>query len=473
MTETLNESTAVVMDDAAIAKLKQSIRGALVTPGDPSYDEERRVYNGMIDKRPAMIVKCMDVADVMAAVELARSQNLLLAIRGGGHNAAGLGLCDGGLVIDLSLMKGIRLDLTAGTIRVEGGCTLRDIDHATQPFGKAVPTGILSTTGIAGLTLGGGLGHLSRKYGLAIDSLVEADVVLADGRLVTASDRENQDLFWAIRGGGGNFGVITSFKFRLHDAGTVYGGPMLWHIEDAAEIMPFYRDFILNAPNDVYCYFAFLTVPPVPMFPEALHLKKMCGLLWCITGSEEDAARHVDVFREFKKPVLDFAGPIPFATLQGLFDPLYPKGLQWYWKADFVKDLPDEAIALNIKFGNDLPTPHSTMHMYPVNGACHDRKNEDTAFSYRDANWAQVIVGVDPDPANNQKMSAWAKAYWEALHPFSSGGAYVNFMMEEGQERVRASYRDNYDRLMRIKSQYDPNNLFRVNQNIQPEPVVA
>lgn len=469
MISTIEKGTSRLLDDEALQSFRNSIRGNVITANDPSYNEERSVYNGMINRNPALIVKCRDVADVISAVKFANEQNVLLAIRGGGHNAGGLGVCDDGLVIDLSLMKGTRIDLEANTIRVEGGCVLGDIDHATQPFGKAVPTGILSSTGISGLTLGGGLGHLTRKYGLAIDSLLEADLVLANGELVTASEKKNPDLFWAIRGGGGNFGVVTSFLFTLQDAGTVHGGPMLWHIEESEEILRFYRDFILKASNDVYCYFAFLTVPPVPIFPTELHLKKMCGLLWCNIGDTALSTKDAfDSFRKFKKPALDYAGPIAFAALQSMFDPLYPKGMQWYWKADFVKELSDEAIKLNVKYGNKLPTPHSTMHLYPINGQVHNKKNDDTAFSYRDANWAQVIVGVDPDPNNGEKLANWTREYWTALHPFSAGGAYINFLMEEGEDRVRASYRENYDMLAKIKSKYDPMNLFRVNQNIEP-----
>ena len=465
---TLEKSTGFQIDETVFQNFKGAIRGQIILASDPTYNDERKVYNAMIDKHPAMIVKCRDVADVIACVNFGRENKILTAIRSGGHNAGGLGLCDDGLVIDLSLMKGIRVDLNANTVRVEGGCLLGDIDHALQAFGKAVPSGILSTTGIAGLMLGGGVGHLSRAYGLTIDSLIEADVVLANGKLTTASEQENSDLFWAIRGGGGNFGVVTSFLFKLSDAGTIYGGPMLWHIADAEEMLRFYRDFILKAPNTIYCYFAFLTVPPVPIFPAELHLKKMCGLVWCNVGDVDKATAAVNVFRDYKKPALDYVGPIPYAALQGIFDALYPTGLQWYWKADFVKDLSDEAIKLNVKHGNKLPTTQSSMHMYPINGAGHNKKNNDTAFAYRDANWAQVMVGVDADAANKGKLETWAKEYWEALHPFSSGGAYINFMMEEGQERVKASYRDNYDRLAKVKAKYDSDNFFRVNQNIQP-----
>lgn len=469
MISTIEKKSDRLLDESVLQSFRSSIRGKVITASEPSYNEERSVYNGMIDRYPALIVKCRNVSDVISAVNFARVNKLVLAVRGGGHNAGGLGVCDDGVVIDLSLMNGVRVDREANTIRAEGGCLLGDIDHTTQLFGKAVPTGIFSTTGIAGLTLGGGIGHLSRKYGLAIDSLLEADVVLADGKLVTTSEKKNPDLFWAIRGGGGNFGVVTSFLFSLHDAGIVHGGPMLWPIVDSEEILRKYRDFILEAPNDIYCYFAFLTVPPVPIFPSNLHLKQMCGLVWCNIGDTPMSTKEAfDTFRKFKAPALDYTGPMAFAALQSMFDPLYPKGLQWYWKADFVKDLTDEAIKLNVKYGTKLPTPHSTMHLYPINGQAHKRKNDDTAFSYRDSNWAQVIVGIDPHPENAEKLSSWTREYWTALHPFSAGGAYINFMMDEGDDRVKASYRENYDRLAKIKEKYDPENLFKVNQNIRP-----
>ena len=464
----VRETEHFAIDDTSIGNLQASIRGIVIQRDDASYDNERAVYNGMISRYPLLIVKCRDAADVITAIRFARDHKLRLAVRGGGHNAGGLGVCDDGLVIDLSLMKGMRVDLKENTIRVEGGCLLGDIDHLTQAFGMAVPSGILSTTGITGLTLGGGLGHLSRTYGLTVDSLLEADIVLVDGTLITVNENSNSDLFWAIRGGGGNFGVIVSFLFRMHRAGTVFGGPMLWHFEHSEEMMTFYRDFILTAPNEVYGYFAFLTVPPVSLFPDELHLKKMCGIVWCLLQENRQASATLDRFRNFIKPALDYTGELPFSALQGMFDALYPKGLQWYWKADFVKELSDESIKLNVKYGEKLPTPHSTMHLYPINGAVHDKANHETAFAYRDANWAQVIVGVDPDPRKAELLSTWTKEYWQALHPFSAGGAYVNFMMEEGDERVRASYRENYPRLSEVKSRYDPENIFSVNQNIRP-----
>lgn len=467
MTTTIKEIKRI--GDALIQQLRASLRGNVILPGDASYEEERKVYNGMIEKYPSAIAKCSNVADVIACVKFAKQHSITLAICGGKHNAGGLGSCNDGLVADLSPMKGIRVNQSDNTVRVEAGCLLGDIDHALQPFGKAVPSGILSSTGIAGLTLGGGVGHLSRAYGLTIDSLLEVDIVLADGRLLTANDQQNADLFWAVKGGGGNFGVVTSFLFKMHDAGIVYGGPMLWPIEETESVMRFYRDYILTAPKNEYCYFAFVTVPPADPFPKEFQLKKMCGVVWCNIGDINKAADAVNKFRTFKKPAIDFAGPIPYAALQGLFDALYPKGLQWYWKADFIKDLSNEAIKVNYKHALELPTPSSTIHLYPINGACHDKKNSDTAFSYRDANWAQVIVGVDPNPIHKVKLSMWAKEYWDEIHPYSAGGAYINFMMEEGQDRVKASYRDNYNKLAAIKAKYDPENFFKVNQNIQPQ----
>ncbi len=461
-------TTMVVLEKAQIEVLKASLRGELIQPGDEGYDAARKVYNGMIDKRPALIARCADVADVIAAVNFGRENGLLVSIRGGRHNAGGLGICDNGLVIDLSLIRYTRVDPEAGTIRVGGGSTWGDVDHATHAFGLAVPSGIISTTGVGGLTLGGGLGYLTRKCGLAIDNLIAADVVLADGRFVTADEQHHADLFWALRGGGGNFGVVTSFMFKTHPIHTVYGGPMLWELDQAPEVIQWYRGFITQAPDDINGFFAFLIVPPGPPFPEPLHSKHMCGVVWCYTGPMEKAEETFKPIREKFPPALDFVGPIPHPALQSMFDALYPPGLQWYWKADFVNELSDEAIQLHIKHGSKVPTMHSTMHLYPVNGAAHHVGKHDTAWSYRDTTWAEVIVGVDPDPANKNRIIDWARNYWDDLHPFSAGGAYVNFMMEEGEERVRASYRDNYERLAAIKSKYDPANFFRVNQNIRP-----
>lgn len=456
------------MNSATIAKLQEGFRGEVIQPADPAYEAARKVYNGMIDKHPAVIARCVDVADIMSAVRFGRENNLLTSIRGGGHNAGGLGVCDDGLVIDLSRMKNAHVDPRAKTVRVAPGCVWGDVDHATHPFGMATPSGFISTTGVAGLTLGGGVGYLSRRYGLTIDNLLSTDVVLADGKLVTASADENADLFWAIRGGGGNFGVVTSFLFRLQPVDTVYAGPTFWSLDQTEAVMKAYREFILKAPEDIYGFFAFLTIPPVPMFPQNLHNHKVCGVMWCCTAAPDAAEKATRPMRSVGKPVLDHVGPVPFPAVQSLFDGLYPTGLQWYWRADFFKEISDASIAKHAEHGAKLPTMHSTMHMYPIDGAVHRVGAKDTAFSYRDANWAGVTVGVDPDPANRDKITKWTRDYFDAVHPYSAGGAYVNFMMEEGQERIKASFRENYNRLAAIKKKYDPENFFRVNQNIVP-----
>jgi hypothetical protein len=455
-------------NDLAV-QLKTNLHGKLVLPTDGEYDTVRKVYNGMIDKHPAMIAQCKDLQDVITCVNFARENNQLLSVRGGGHNAGGLGIADGALVIDLSSMKEIMIDAASKTVRVQGGCLLKEMDAATHEVGMTVPAGIFGTTGVAGLTLGGGLGYMTRQYGLTIDNLLEAEVVLANGSLVKASANENPDLYWALRGGGGNFGVVVSFLFKLRPAHTIYGGPMLWDISDTKEMLAWYHGFISKAPNNINGFFATLTVPPVAPFPEHLHLKKMCGVVWCYTGDLEKAEEVFKPIRAVKAPALDFVGPMPVPTLQTLFDGLYPPGLLWYWKADFVKDLPEEAIDIHVKYGMGLPTPHSSMHMYPVNGLASTIGKNETAWNYRDANYAVVIVGIDPDPANKEAIIKWARDYWDEQHAYSAGGAYVNFMMDEGEDRIKATYGDNYNKLTAIKAKYDPDNLFRVNQNIKPK----
>lgn len=445
-----------------------SLRGPLITPDHAEYDTVRALYNAMIDKRPALIARCRDVTDIITSVKFARENGMDVAIRSGGHNGAGLGSVDDGLMIDLSLLKGIHVDPQARTVRVEPGCTWSEVDHATHGFGLATPSGIIGTTGVGGLTLGGGLGHLSRRFGLTIDNLLAADVVLADGSLVTTNADEYPDLFWAIRGGGGNFGVVASFLYKLHPLTEVFAGPTLWPMEQAEEVMRWYRNFLPEAPETLNGFFAFLTVPPVAPFPEELHLKQMCGVVWCYTGPADQADAVFAPIREFGSPALHGVQAMPYPALQTAFDGLYPPGQQWYWKADFVRDLPDEAIARHVEFGRKLPSPQSTMHLYPIDGAVHRKGPLDTAFSYRDVIWAEVIVGVDPDPANAEAITTWAREYWSAVHPFSAGGAYVNMMMEEGDDRIRASYRENIDLLTTIKTRFDPTNLFHVNQNIKP-----
>jgi hypothetical protein len=451
-----------------IEEFRLKLRGALIQPTDGGYEDARKVYNGMIERKPRLIVRCADVADVIAALSFARENRLLIAVRGGGHNAGGLGVCDDGLVIDLSPIRYVQVDPDAGTVRVGGGNTWADVDHATHAFGLAVPAGIISTTGVGGLTLGGGLGYLSRKCGLTIDNLLAADMVLADGRFVTADERQNADLFWAIRGGGGNFGIVTSFLFKAHRIHTDYAGPMLWDLSQAPQVMKWYRDYITRAPEDINGFFAFMVVPPGPPFPEHLHNKKMCGIVWCYTGPMSKVEEVFKPIRGSLAPALDLVAPIPHPALQSMFDPLLPPGLQWYWKAHFFTELTDQAIERHTKFAAEIPTMLSLMHLYPINGAVHRVARKATAWSYRDAVWAQVIAGVDPDPANKERIVSWAKNYWEALRPYSAGAGYVNFIMDEGEEPVKATYRGNYERLAAVKAKYDPGNVFRVNQNIRP-----
>lgn len=453
----------------SISELRGQFRGEIIDPEDAAYEQARKVYNGMIDRRPRLIARCKDAADVIAAVRMAKASGLRVAVRGGAHNAAGSGVCDGGIVIDLALINYVKVDPLSRTVLAGGGATWGDVDHATHAFGLAVPSGIISTTGVGGLTLGGGMGHLTRKCGLTIDNLLSVDVVLADGRFVTANSDENADLFWAVRGGGGNFGIVTSFLFQAHPVATVCAGPMLWNLEDASDVMRWYREFIMQAPEDMNGFFAMMTVPPGPPFPEGLQLRKMCGIVWCYLGSLEQANTMLEPLRSYRPPAFEHFAPMPFPMLQGMFDAIYPTGLHWYWKADFFRELNDTAIEKHMEHAQLLPTWQSGMHLYPVNGKVHRVGADETAFGYRDAVWSQVIVGVDPDPANREKITGWARSYHEALHPYSAGGAYLNFMMEEGDERVRAAYRGNYSRLAAIKAKYDPDNFFCVNQNIRPE----
>jgi hypothetical protein len=458
------------MQDTGIADFKVGLRGQLIEPKDEGYDEARALYNGMIDKRPRMIARCADVADVINAVNFGRDNNLLIAIRGGGHNGPGLGSCDDGLVIDLSAMKGVRVDPASRTVRVGPGCTQGDVDHATHAFGLAVPAGIVGTTGIAGLTLGGGTGYLTRKHGLTIDSLIEADVVLADGRFVTASATQNEDLFWALRGGGGNFGVVTSFLFQAHPAGMIYGGPIMWDIKHARQVMQWYRDFLPKAPLDLGVFIGIKTVPSTEPFPKEIWGKKIVALIGAWNGSAAEGEKaFAPIRKELPAAILDWVGPMPFPVLQSLFDGLLPKGLQWYWKGAYVKELPDAAIDLHLEYAMKAPSELSLVHLYPIDGAVHRVGKDETAWSCRDATWSMVIAGIDPDPAKAAELKRWGRSYWEAVNPYTTGGGYVNFMMgDEGDARLKATYGGNFDRLTAVKRKYDPNNLFRVNQNIKP-----
>jgi FAD/FMN-containing dehydrogenase len=458
------------MTDKIALALQDSLRGRLIGPSDADYDAARALYNGMIDKRPRLIARCVDVADVITAVNFGRDEGLLIAVRGGGHNGPGLGSCNDGLVIDLSTMKSVRVDPGSRTVRVDAGCTSGDVDHATHPFGLAVPFGIVSTTGVAGLTLGGGTGYLTRKYGLTIDNLLEADVVLPDGSFVTASKSQHPDLFWALRGGGGNFGVVTSFLFQAHPVSTVYAGPIFWEATHARAVMRAYRDFLPTAPQELGIFVGLKTVPPMDPFPKDFWGRRACAVISSYNGPVAEGEKAMArLLQAVPPPIFNWMGAMPFPAMQALFDPFFPKGLQWYWKGDFVKSLPDEAIDTHIIQAAKAPSALSLMHLYPIDGAVHRVSKDATAWSVRDATWSMVIAAIDSDPKRAEALKAWGRGYWKAIHSFNLEGAYVNFMMDdEADGRVEATYGENYKRLAAAKARYDPNNLFRVNQNILP-----
>jgi FAD/FMN-containing dehydrogenase len=456
------------VDSELGTKLSSVLRGSVVTPESPEYDVARALYNAMINRRPALIAYPIDASDVARAITFGREAGLDIAVRCGAHNGAGLGSVDNGLVLDLAALRGVDIDPDARTARVLGGTLLGGVDPATHEHGLAAPFGIISTTGVGGLTLGGGVGHLTRTLGLSIDNLLEADVVLADGSQMRASEDENDDLFWALRGGGGNFGVVTSFTFRLSPIATVIAGPMFWPIERAAEITGWYTEFIGEQPDELNGFLAYMSVPPGDPFPAELHLQKVCAVIWCYAGTDEvEASRLLEPARGLE-PILDAVGPVPLPGIQSAFDGVYPAGDQWYWRADYVRGMPDGAIQANVEHAALMPTWKSAMHLYPVDGAAARVPSDATAWSARDARFIQVIVGVDPDPANAERIKEWTIDYWDAVHPYAMGGAYVNFMMEEGNERIRESYGGNYGRLSALKAKYDPDNVFHVNQNIRP-----
>ncbi len=458
------------MRDEDTSQFRQNLRGRLITRSDSDYDEARSLYNAMIDKRPLLIAKCVDTADIIAAVNFGREHDLLIAIRGGGHNGPGLASCDDGLVIDLSMMKGVRVDPARAIVRVEPGCTSGDVDHATHVFGLAVPFGIVASTGVAGLTLGGGTGYLTRKYGLTIDNLLEADIVLADGSFVTASKSDHPDLFWALRGGGGNFGVVTSFLFQAHPVKMVFAGPIFWDAAHAREIMRAYRDFLPKAPEELGIFVGLKTVPSMQPFPREAWGKRACALISSFNGSEADGRKVLaPLLGKLPSPFFNWMGVMPFPAIQGMFDPLFPKGLQWYWKGDFVKDLPDEAIDAHIAEAAKAPSEISLMHLYPIDGAARRVAKDETPWGGRNATFSMAICAVDPRPSQAEALKSWGRTYWNAVHKFNPGGGYVNFMdADDGEARVKASYGEHYERLAAIKKKYDPANLFRVNQNIRP-----
>jgi FAD/FMN-containing dehydrogenase len=440
----------------------------VIAPDDEGYDEARAVYNAMIDRRPVAVVRPANAGDVIAAVGFARETGVDLAVRGGGHGVPGFGTCDGGVAIDLSSMRGVRVDPVARTARAEGGATLGDFNAATHAFGLATTGGIISTTGISGLTLGGGIGYLARGFGLSLDNLISADVVTADGRFLIASEREHADLFWALRGGGGNFGVVTALEFQLHPVADIYGGPMFFELSDAGDVLRWYRDFITDAPEAFGGFPAFQIAPPLPFIPEDRHGDTFLAFVACWAGPLDEGENVLKPLHDVAPVVAEHVGAMPYPALNSAFDALVPPGLQHYWKANFVTELTDEIIDAHLKHGPDVPAVNSTMHIYPINGACHRVASDATAFAHREATFATVIAGMWPDPADNEKNIKWVRDYYDATAPLSEEAGYINFMAADDQDRIRANYGSNYDRLVQVKRQYDPDNLFHLNQNIAP-----
>ena len=456
------------MSMSVVDVLRNEVSGEVIAPGDVAYEEARKVYNGMIDKHPAAVVRCSGTADVAAVIGLARAEGFDLSVRGGAHSAPGFGTNDGGLVIDLSGLQDVVVATDTQTVRAGGGCTWAGFNEATNAYGLATTGGIIGSTGIAGLTLGGGIGYLSRKYGLSCDNLVSAEVVTADGQVITASENDHSDLFWALRGGGGNFGVVTTFEYRLHPVAEIYGGPIAYPVDRADEVLRFYREYIAGSPEELGGFVGFHLAAPLPFLPEEWHFKNVCLAVLCWTGPVEEGEKMIQPFLDVVEPVGSHVGPMPYPALNTLFDPLLPAGLQHYWKASFDRNLSDEAIAVHADHGARVPAIQCAVHLYPIDGAVQRVGADETAFAYRDVNFSPVIAGMWESPADNTANIAWVRGYHQALEPYSAEGGYINFMDGDDQSRIKANYRGNYQRLAAIKASYDPANLFHLNQNIQP-----
>ena len=456
------------MGKLAVSELRERVRAPIITADDPGYDDARAVWNAMSDKRPLAIVRAEQVADVVGAVNFAREGGLELSVRGGGHSAPGFGTNDAGVVIDLSLMRHVHIDPQARTARAGGGATWGDFNYATHAFGLATTGGIISTTGVAGLTLGGGIGYLTRGYGLSVDNLLSVDVVTADGRYLRASQDENADLFWALRGGGGNFGVASSLEFQLHPVNDVYVGIFFYELDETANLLRFFREFIEDAPETYGAFPAFQVAPPLPFIPEDRHGDTFCAAIVHWTGPLEDGEQAMSPFRDLAPRVAEMVGPMPYPALNAAFDGLFPKGMRSYWKGSYVTELTDAAIDQHVIHGPKVPGVSATMHLYPINGAAGRVASEETAFAYRGATFAPVIVAAWHDPAEDQERIKWVRDYYQAIAPHSEPGGYINFMSDDDQGRVQDNYRGNYKRLVDVKRAYDPDNLFHHNQNIKP-----
>jgi FAD/FMN-containing dehydrogenase len=453
---------------SVLERLQGKLSGDVIGPDDDRYDDARRVYNAMIDRHPAAVVRPAAADDVATAVRAAADEGLAVAVRGGGHSVPGFGTADDAVVIDLSAMRRVDVDPATRTAHAQGGATWGDFNEATGAHGLATTGGILSTTGVGGLTLGGGIGYLARGVGLSCDNLVAAEVATADGRIVRASDDENADLFWALRGGSGNFGVVTSFGFRLHPVAMIYGGPMFFELEDAAAILRFYREFIADAPEELGMFPAFQIAPPLPFLPEERHGQTFLAVVACWAGPLEMGEGILKPLHDVAPVVAEHVGEMPYAALNSAFDALHPPGLRHYWKTSFATDLTDEAIEANLTHGPAVPVVNSTVHIYSINGAVQRVAPDATAFAYRDATFATVIAGMWPDPNDDDANIEWVRGYYDAIAPYSQEGGYINFMSADDQDKIRASYRQNYDRLVEVKRAWDPGNVFRVNQNIAP-----
>jgi FAD/FMN-containing dehydrogenase len=465
----IDEATTPAIADGSIAELAQSLRGELITPGQPGYDEARAIWNAAHDRYPALIVRCAGVADVMRAVEFARSEELLVSVRGGSHSIPGFSTNDGGIIIDLSQMNGVRVDPQRRTATVETGATWSQFDHETQAFGLATTGGLVSSTGVAGFTLGGGVGWLMRKHGLAADNLLSADVVTADGQLVHASEDENSELFWGLRGGGGNFGIATSFEYQLHRVGpTVTAGVVFYPGDRAKEILRFYRDFVDEAPDELTTLVNLLTAPPAPFLPEEWHGEQLVAIIGMHCGSLEDGEQAVRPLRELGDPVADLMGPLPYAAMQSLIDPLWGRGAHSYMKAGWVGGLDDAAINTLVRYHRDVTSPKTEIHVHHMGGAVARVPAAATAFGDRSAPFLLNIIASTFTADGYDSAVAWAQELHTAMTPSLTGGSYINFLSAEGDERVRAAYGANYDRLVALKDEYDPTNLFRLNQNIRP-----
>ena len=464
---TRNDERAILREES-IKELETRLRGELIQPDNEGYDEARAVWNAMVDKRPALIVRCAGIADVIAAVNFARNNNLLVAVRGGGHNIAGLAVCDEGLTIDLSPMSAIRVDPKAHTARVEGGATFADLDHETQAFGLAVPSGVVSTTGVGGLTLGGGFGRLSRKYGLTADNLLSADVITADGAWVRASGDENPDLFWGIRGGGSNFGIVTGFEFRLHQVGPeVLFGPIVYPLDDAAKVLRHYRNFATEAPRECCVWADFLTAPPLPFLPDPIHGTKVLFVAPFYAGGIRRGEEVLRPLREYGEPIADAVAPIPYVAAQRAVDGLYERGWRNYWKSHNFVDLSDAAVDAIVECAQTFPTPQSDLLISHLGGAINDVLPDETAYPHRDITFTVTPGGRWQDPGQDDTCIEWVRQAFDVLTPHATGRSYVNFVAER-TGREREAFGSNYDRLVDLKNEYDPTNLFRLNQNVRP-----